>query len=93
MSQQDIIDRGSRAEKLLSDKDLDGAFSNVKLAIYSAIDAAPVRATQGIMQLKLMLKLLRDVRANLEEAVRSGKLERATIEQEEKQRRFKLFGR
>jgi hypothetical protein len=50
----------------------------VAKAIHEAWEACPVRDTEGQHVLKLQLKLLGDVRANLEQAITDGKL--ASIE-------------
>ena len=76
------IDRAIRAERLLNDEDLKQAFSDVKKAIHDQWEKAPLRDEQGAHELKLMLKLLSDVRANLVRAVADGKLE--AVEQEQK---------
>jgi hypothetical protein len=74
------IDRGAKAHRLLSDPMLTEAFTLVAQAIHEAWETAPVRDTEGQHLLKLQLKLLGDVRANLEQAVTDGKL--ASIEYE-----------
>jgi hypothetical protein len=68
------IDRGSRAQALLSNPMLTEAFTLVAQAIHEAWETAPVRDTEGQHLLKLQLKLLGDVRANLEQAITDGKL-------------------
>lgn len=94
MTDQDRIDRGARIERLLVDKDFTQAFEDVRQAIYAKIEETPVRDVDGLQQLRLMLKLLRDVRANLDSAIRDGKLIKATIAEEEKRRLLKFkFGR
>ena len=74
MSLQDDLDRGVKAERLLNDDTLTKAFEDVRAAIYSQWEAAPIRDHEGAHELKLMLKLLGDVRANLEHAVQDGKI-------------------
>lgn len=72
------IDRGARAQALLANPTLSEAFALVAQAIHEAWEACPVRDTEGQQVLKLQLKLLGDVRANLEQAITDGKL--ASIE-------------
>ena len=68
------LDRGQRAERLLQDPMLNEAFSLVETAIHQAWASAPIRDREGQHELKLQLKLLGDVRANLEQALQDGKL-------------------
>lgn len=73
MIEQDIV-HGQRAKRLLEDEALAKAFADVESAITTKWKAAPVRDREAHHELKLMLKLLGDVRANLERAVADGKL-------------------
>lgn len=93
MSQAEV-ERGLKADKLINDPTLVEAFEIVKAAILARIEDAPIRDRDGVHELKLMLKLLRDVRSNLEQAVKVGKLAQFRIQEadEAKKRRFKLFG-
>ena len=84
MSLDADIDRGARAAALLANPTLKEAFEMVKQAIHEAWEAAPVRDTEGQQILKLQLKLLGDVRANLETAVTDGKLAAAEVERRRK---------
>lgn len=68
------LERAVKAEKLLADPTLAQAFDDVRQAIIGQWEACPVRDHEGQHELKLMLKLLSDVRANLEQAVMDGKL-------------------
>jgi hypothetical protein len=83
------MDRAAKAQRLLEDPTLTAGFEAVRQAIYAKIEDTPIRDTEGLTQLRIMLKLLRDVRANLETAVRDGKLAAVKLEQEK--RRFALF--
>lgn len=84
------LERGDRAAKLLGDPVLSDAFAAVDKAIHDKWAATPLRDKDAAHELRLMLKLLRDVRANLEAAVNDGKVEALRIEQE-KTRRFHFF--
>ena len=68
------IDRGHKAQKLLDDPILDQAFRDVETAIHERWAECPLRDKEGAHELKLQLKLLSDVRANLERAVADGQL-------------------
>jgi hypothetical protein len=86
---RDVYSRGQRVERLLADDDLQAAFANVRAAILDKIEQTPVRDTEGLVQLRLMLKLLKDVRASLELAVRDGKL--AAVQIEQAKRKWKVW--
>lgn len=87
MTPNEEIERGERAQRLLRDPLLLEAFASVKAAIHERWEQAPVRDKDGAHELKLMLNLLRDVQANLEQAVRNGRFAADSLEK----RRFKFF--
>lgn len=68
------ITAGTRAQRLLEDDLLSKAFADVRGAIIERWESAPIRDTEGQHELKLMLRILSDVRSNLELAVMNGKL-------------------
>lgn len=68
------LERAQRAERILNDPTFDEAFKLVSAAIHEQWESAPIRDKDGAHELKLMLKLLGDVRANLERAIADGKL-------------------
>jgi len=68
------ITAGTRAQKLLDDEILSKAFADVRAAIIERWESAPIRDVEGQHELKLMLRILSDVRSNLELAVHNGKL-------------------
>lgn len=57
------------------------AFENVREAILRKIEECPIRDTEGAERARLMLKLLRDVRGNLELAIQDGKVEQLRLEE------------
>ncbi len=67
------IDRANRAAQILNNPVFSEAFDLVSKAIHDAWESAPIRDTEGQHYLKLQLKLLSDVRANLERAIADGK--------------------
>lgn len=79
MTLQTDIDRGQKALRLLEDPTLIEAFELVRQAIHERWETAPIRDRDGAHELKLQLKLLNDVRANLEQAVNDGKLAAAEL--------------
>ena len=74
------LDRGVRAERLLTDPFIDEAFKAVSQSIHDRWEVCPVRDMEGAHQLRLMLKLLGDVRAVFESAVADGKAAAAELE-------------
>lgn len=84
MSKDADIERGARAERLLNDPAMTQAFADVEAAIIERWRLAPMRDREGAHELKLMLKLLGDVRANLEQALSDGKLAVAELRQNER---------
>lgn len=88
MNPAKIIEKADRCQKLLDDPDLKDAFAIVRQAIFTNIEKCPIRDTEGAEKLRLMLKLLNDVRANLEQAVAEGKAEAFQLQEK---RRFSLF--
>jgi len=84
------IDDGVRAHALLEDQTLTKAFADVREAILQQIEACPLRDTEGAEKLRIMLKLLRDLRANLEAAVSNGKLEEIELKHAQDKRKAKL---
>ena len=84
MSLDADLDRASRAKALLDNPTLQEAFDLVAKAIHEAWEAAPVRDAEGQQILKLQLKLLGDVRANLERAIADGKLAAHELEHRRK---------
>lgn len=81
MTEQEVIDRGQRIAKILSDSALGEAFANVRQGIFEAIEKTPIRDNEGLHELRVMLKLLTDVRAALETAVRDGKVVEFRVKQ------------
>jgi hypothetical protein len=90
MSEETKIDRGVRAERLLSDPMLAEGFAAVREAVLAKFEASPVRDTEGRERLFLMLKALNDVKGHLEQAVREGKF---AVKLRDEKRRFQIFSR
>lgn len=74
MNLQAELDHGIKAEKLLKDETLTQAFEDVRQAILQKWENAPLRDKEGAHELKIMLKLLTNVRSSLEQALANGKL-------------------
>lgn len=90
MSLEKDLERGAKAEKLLNDETLSDAFESVRQAIFQKIEQTPLRDDEGLKDLRRMLKLLRDLRVNLEQAIRDGKLAAEALKME-KERKVRLF--
>lgn len=82
MTNQELLDRGIKAEKLLADPLVNEAFETVAKAIHDQWEACPLRDAAGQHELKLMLKLLGEVKAVFELAVADGKVAAADIQRE-----------
>lgn len=82
------IDRAQKAERILSDDVFKEAFENTRQAIFAKIEQTPIRDAEGLANLRLCLKLLNDVRANLTQVLNDGKIEQFRIE--EKKRLFQF---
>lgn len=67
-------ERGEKAARLLADPILQEAFTTVRSAIHERWEQTPIRDHEGAHELKLMLRLVSDVQAVIEQAVTDGKL-------------------
>jgi hypothetical protein len=74
MSIEVDLDRADRAKSILNNPTYQESFDLVRQAIIDQWETTPIRDRDGAHELKLMLKLLGDVRANLERAISDGKL-------------------
>ena len=84
------IDRAQKAERILNDEIFQEAFESVRQALLQKFESAPVGDTDGIMKVRLCLKLLSDVRANLDAVLRDGKVEEFNIQEK---KRLSIFRR
>lgn len=82
------IDRADKAARILNDPLYQESFESVRLALLAKFEAAPLTDPDGIMMIRLCMKLLKDVKANLDTAISDGKI--AAFEIEEKKRVAKL---
>lgn len=80
------MERAAHAEQLLKDPLLQEAFASVRTAILERIESAPMSDTDGAEKMRVMLKLLRDLKANFEHAVRDGQLAKFNLEEDRKER-------
>jgi hypothetical protein len=80
MGLDEEVNQGANAERVLGD--ISPYFSMVEAAILAAWKKSPVADEKGQHELRLMLKLLDDLKANLNTAIQSGKLASVQIERE-----------
>ena len=83
MSLETDIERAQQAERLVRDPLINEAFESVALALHAAWEACPIRDREGQHELKLQLKLLRDVRSYFDLAISDGQLAAQTIQARE----------
>lgn len=66
-------EQGSKAKTVLDSEPFQNAYTAVREAIIEAWENCPVRDREGAHELKLMLKIHRDIYGHLEKAVADGK--------------------
>ena len=74
MNEDKRMERAVKAAQLLSNPLLAESFDLVRQAIVDKWALTPIRDRDGAHELKLMLKLLADVRVALDQAVNDGKV-------------------
>lgn len=84
------IDRAQKAKAILEAPGFNDAFASVRTAIIQRIEACSLTDTNTAEDLRRCLKLLKDVRLNMETAVNSGKLDEFRMAQDEKRKGSKL---
>lgn len=76
------VDRGAKAEALIKSEMFNEGFALVRTALLERLENWSIQDTDGAEKLRMMLKLLRDVRANVEQAVRDGKVSAFRLDEE-----------
>lgn len=76
----DPIVRAEHAARLLEDEILQDAFIQVKAALLEKFENSPIRDIEGQHELRVMLKLLADVKGNIEQVIARGTLEKSRME-------------
>jgi hypothetical protein len=74
MTDAEILSRADRARDLLDNQEFENAVQAVRQALLDRFEECPIRDKEGQHEIKLMLKLLGDVKANLQSVVDSGKV-------------------
>lgn len=82
MNDQAMADRGAKAKALFDNPMFDEGFAMVRLALLERIENWSLQDPEGAERLRMMLKLLRDVRANVEQAIRDGKVSAFRLDEE-----------
>jgi hypothetical protein len=85
-------DDGYKAELLLDNPVYIEAVTKVREAIITAWENAPIRDKDGHNELKLMLKLLKDLDANIKTVAQTGTLAKLQIERTKAERARSLLG-
>lgn len=92
MSESAILDRAVKAQAVLDSDIYKQAYEDCRAAIIVQIDACPLKDVEQAENLRKCLRLLRDVRANMLEALNAGKLPTWRIEQEQQARKNPFRG-
>ena len=74
MSLEGDLSRGAKAEQLLNNPIFQEAFESVSKSIHELWETSPLRDREGAHELRLMLKLLGDLKSVFELAVTDGKV-------------------
>ena len=86
------IERGARAKALLEDALFKEAFEGVRAAIIDRIERCPLNDSATAEDLRRCMRLLRDVRANLEVAVQDGQVLKFRLDQDEATQKKRRLG-
>jgi len=81
---QEDINRETAAKQVLELPAFQDAVAAVRAAITHQWATSPIRDPEGQHELRLMLKLLDDLMANLKSALRDGHLARVEVERQSK---------
>lgn len=76
------MDRGAKARSLLDNELFNESFTMVRELLLKRLEEWSFEDPQGAEKTRLMLKLLRDVRANIEQAVKDGKFSQLRLDHE-----------
>ena len=82
MTSEDELKRGEQARQIVENEIYVQSWQQVRDGILSAWESSPIRDKEGQHELKLMLKLLTDVRRNIETVMQTGQMAKIQIERE-----------
>lgn len=86
MNNEQLLERALKAKAILENPLYAESWENTRAAIIALIEKTPLADSQTAEDLRRCLKLLRDVRANLELCLNQGKLASFQLEEEKKRR-------
>jgi hypothetical protein len=78
----EVTAKADRVERLLNDRDFKQALEDTRNAILQRFSETPPSQTEQLVECRKLLHLLDSVEANLKQAIRDGKLEVFTHEQQ-----------
>lgn len=81
------IDRATKAKAILESPVFVESFDKTRAKLIDALERCSLTETQQAEDLRRCLRLLKDVRTNLEHAVNTGKLESFQLAQDEKRKK------
>lgn len=84
MSLEKDSEKGLEAQHLLNNPVYIEAVTALRTTLHMAWENAPIRDVEGQHELKLMLKLLNDLEANIKRVVNDGKIAQIEIERQKK---------
>lgn len=76
------MEEGAKASALLDAEPFQNALRDVRAAIVEHWENCPIRDREGAHELKLMLKLLRDLEAHIRKAVTDGQFAAEELKQD-----------
>lgn len=82
MTTDDELKRGEQARQVVENEIYIEAWQGVRDTLIRKWEACPIRDKEGQHELKLMLKLLTDVRRNIETVMQTGQMAKIEIERE-----------
>lgn len=82
MNEHQLVDRADKARAVLESPVYQEAWDATRAAIISLIETTPLSQTETAEDLRRCLKLLRDVRSNLELFAKQGKVASFRLAQE-----------
>jgi hypothetical protein len=86
------LQRGERAKALLEDPMFKDACESVRQAIYDRIERCPLADVASAEDLRRCLRLLKDLKLNLEVAMKDGKLIQFRLEQDAQRQEKRKIG-
>ena len=87
MSLEADIERGQHAKRLLNDPLIREAFETLSGTLHAAWESSPIRDREGQHEIKLMLKLLSDLKGYFDLALSDGELAAQTLKAREESKK------